>query len=162
MAVQVKQAKLKLLQRASTEQIQKLLCTADPEKLAHCLEVAASTGLSSSLVQQIQQVQAATVGMQRALDAAKVLQVSNSSCSSQTDAVDAATVSLAAALRKFEAMCKPSKHRSTRSCSTARKNFLRPEAAASPHCIYLCCSWCWCVVMCMVLKSIQAQGASCW
>lgn len=103
--LQVKQAKLQLLQQASTQQITKLLCVADPDSLAHCASIAASTGLSSALVHSIQQAQATTADMQGALEAAQLLQgSSNCNC---LEAGDAAHEQLSAVLRRFEALCKP-------------------------------------------------------
>jgi hypothetical protein len=104
--LQVKQAKVQLLQQASTQQILKLLYVADPESLANCASIAASTGLSSSLSQRIQQAQAATADMQAALEAAKRLQDSSIVTDTQAES-GAAHEQLSAALRQFESLCKP-------------------------------------------------------
>jgi hypothetical protein len=104
--LQVKQAKVQLLQQASIQQMLKLLCVADPESLANCASIAASTGLSSSLSQKIQQAQAATADMQAALEAANRLQDSSIVTGTQADS-GAAHEQLSAALRQFESLCKP-------------------------------------------------------
>jgi hypothetical protein len=104
--LQVKQSKLQLLQQASTQQILKLLCVADPDSLANCASIAASTGLSSSLTQRIQQAQAATADMQAALEAVQELQGSSMATGTQAEG-GAAHEQLSAALRQFESLCKP-------------------------------------------------------
>uniref|UniRef100_A0A383V5A4 Uncharacterized protein n=1 Tax=Tetradesmus obliquus TaxID=3088 RepID=A0A383V5A4_TETOB len=102
--LQVKQAKLQLLQQASTQQILKLLHVADPDSLANCASIAAGTGLSSSLVQRIQQAQAATAEMQAALAAVEAVQ--GSSTPTGLEAGGAAHEQLSSALRHFESLCK--------------------------------------------------------
>jgi hypothetical protein len=104
--LQVKQAKVQLLQEASTQQILKLLCVADPDSLANCASIAASTGLSSSLSQRIQQAQAATADMQAALAAAQGPQEGSISTNAHAEG-GAAHEHLSAALRQFESLCKP-------------------------------------------------------
>jgi hypothetical protein len=104
--LQVKQAKLQLLQQASTQQILKLLHVADPDSLANCASIATSTGLSNSLVQRIQQAQAATAAMQAALAAVQGQQGS-SSAPIGIEAGSAAHEQLSCALHQFESLCKP-------------------------------------------------------
>lgn len=103
--LQVKQAKLQLLQQASTQQILKLLHVANPDSLANCASIATGTGLSSSLVQRIQQAQAATAEMQAALAAVQDMQ--GSSTPTGLEAGGAAHEQLSSALRQFESLCKP-------------------------------------------------------
>lgn len=116
----IKQAKLKLLQEASARRISKLVTVADPDSLATCLQIATSTGLSMAMVTRIQQSQAAAQLLQQALQRAQLLKKQGNegrSSPAGADAGDTLHQQLAAAIRRFEELCKPGGQHQTISTS---------------------------------------------
>lgn len=108
--MEVKQAKLKLLQQSSLQRISKLLTVADLDSLAACLDIATSTGLGEECVSQIQKAQAATNTLQQAtahVQAVRKQQAEVAPSSADDSALSAAHQQLTAAIRGFEAICKP-------------------------------------------------------
>lgn len=102
----IKQAKLKLLQEASSQRINKLITVADPDSLDACLHIASSTGLDSNVVERIRQSRAATEAMQQALQQAQAAQ-QQAGAGSSSPAGSQVARQLAAAIKQFEKLCKP-------------------------------------------------------
>eukprot|EP00878_Enallax_costatus_P023708 GHUV01025242.1.p1 GENE.GHUV01025242.1~~GHUV01025242.1.p1 ORF type:complete len:377 (+),score=147.71 GHUV01025242.1:696-1826(+) len=111
-ALDIKQAKLKLLQDQSAQRISKMVTVADPDSLDACLDIASSTGLSNDVIAHIRQTRAATEAMQQALQqvqAAQEQSQTNSSNAAGSWGGQSGHQQLAAAIKQFEDLCKPGK-----------------------------------------------------
>jgi hypothetical protein len=90
--MRIKQAQLALLQTAARERITKLLRIADPSGLAACMDAAKESGLEDAEVAAVAAAQGAVAQMQAAMEGGD-------------------RDKLGAALREFEALCRPGKCR---------------------------------------------------